>query len=617
MPGIVGIITRAPKREAEAELATMLNVQLHEDFYNCGTWINEALGVYLGWTAIEGSFSDGMPWTERYTNQALFFSGEEYGQVNTSQEGDSPGGTLLRLAVDDPDFLSKLDGLFHGVFVDPNAGSVTIFNDRFGMHRLCYYESAGAFYFAAEAKAILAALPDLREACPKGIGEFLSCSCVLENRTIFKNIFVMPGGSRWVFRNGEIDRKETYFSPSAWEDQTKLDPDSYYQALRESLARSLPSYFRGPQQVALALTGGMDTRVLLAQYPPPPRALPTYTFGGMLRECRDVTVARTVAAICGQEHQVIVVGRDFLSRWPHYAERTVYLTEGCVDVYRSSDLYLSEKARQIAPAKVVGTYGSEILRCAVMFKPMLSHVGLFDDEIAVSIQQAQQTYAAIRKANPVTFAAFRQSPWYHHGVLALEQSQLSVRSPFLANDFVAAAYRAPSAASASYDVRLRLIRDGHPALARIPSDRGVGGGLDPATSALARAYFEFTFKAEYACDYGMPQWATRINSWVSPLKLDRLFLGQHKYLHYRTWYHNELSRQVREILLDPRTLSRPYLKRDMLESTVNGHMRGVRNATSEIHKLVTLEFLFRQFFDAKVRVDDQYHSRAKLKVQGV
>ena len=78
----------------------------------------------------------------------------------------------------------------------------------------------------------------------------------------------------------------------------------------------------------------------------------------------------------------------------------------------------------------------------------------------------------------MTFAAFRQSPWYHHGVLALEQTQLTVRSPFLDNDFVAAVYRAPSTMSPSEDVRLRLIGDGSPALRRIASDRGVGGSLD-------------------------------------------------------------------------------------------------------------------------------------------
>src|ERR1700721_2947125 len=158
--------------------------------------------------------------------------------------------------------------------------------------------------------------------------------------------------------------------------------------------------------------------------------------------------------------------------------------------------------------------------------------GLFRPEFLAHVRQAGETYAAVRRVHPVTFAAFRQSPWYHHGVLGLEQTQLTVRSPFLANDFVAAVYRAPATLSANDDVRLRLIGDGNPALGRIPSDRGVGGTRGPLASALARAYLEFTFKADYACDYGMPQWAARMNSWISPLHLERIFLGRHKFLHY-------------------------------------------------------------------------------------
>jgi asparagine synthase (glutamine-hydrolysing) len=184
-------------------------------------------------------------------------------------------------------------------------------------------------------------------------------------------------------------------------------------------------------------------------------------------------------------------------------------------------------------------------------------------------------------------------------VLALEQTQLTVRSPFLDNDFVAAVYRAPANLSPHEDVRLRLIGDGRPALRKIPSDRGVGGTLGPMTSALARAYFEFTFKAEYACDYGMPQWAARMNSWVAPLHLERIFLGRHKFLHYRVWYRDALAGYVQEILLDPRTLSRPFLERRSIESMVTGHVRGNRNSTTAIHKLLTMELLFRQFFDAQ------------------
>lgn len=600
MPGIVGLITKRPRQWAEPQLLRMVAALRHEPFYRAGTWIDESLGVYAGWTVIEDSFSDGMPLRDRNTDRTMIFSGEVYGHQNAEREVDgSQAAFILRLAARDKHFVSRLNGLFHGLLADPITASVELFNDRYGMHRLCYHESEGAFYFAAEAKAILAARPDLRVPSPQGLGEFLACSCVLENRTIFKDIAVIPAASRWIFRDGALKQKEIYFDPKEWEEQEPLDSESFYQGLRESIAKSLPDYFRGPQQTGIALTGGMDTRVIMAQCMPGAGSLPTYTFGGMFRDCRDVQLARKVSRICGQTHQVITVGDEYLNKFPHYAERTVYLTEGGVDAYRASDLYVSEKARLIAPAKVVGTYGSEIVRHAVMFKPMLPADGLFRGDLIADVRRAYDTYASIRRVHPVTFAAFRQSPWYHHGVLGLEQTQLTVRSPFLDNDFVAAVYRAPANMSPHEDVRLRLIRDGSAALRKIPSDRGVGGTLDPVTSALARAYFEFTFKAEYACDYGMPQWAARMNSWVAPLRLERIFLGRHKFLHYRVWYRDALAGYVKEILLDPQTLSRPFFDRASIESMVTGHVRGVRNSTTAIHKLLTMELLFRQFFDAQ------------------
>ena len=600
MPGIAGLITKKPRQWAESQLVRMIEALRHESFYKVGTWIDESLGVYVGWTVIENSFADGMPLHDRERDFTLIFSGEEYGNRHEADQADaSQAGYILRLASKDHGFVSRLNGLFHGLLADPVGGSVSLFNDRYGMHKLCYHESRDGFYFAAEAKAILAARPDLRVPSAQGLGELLACSCVLENRTIFKDIAVIPAGSRWLFQNGSLKQKGTYFDVREWEEQAPLDREHYYRGLRESLAKNLPAYFGGPERTGMALTGGMDTRVILAQHRPAAGSLATYTFGSMYRDNRDVQLARRVAGICGQKHQVITVGEEFIRRFPHYAERSVYLTEGGVDVSRASDLYLSEKARQIAPVKVVGTYGSEIVRHAVMFKPMLPADGLFHGDMVSNVQKAYDTYAAIRRVHPVTFAAFRQSPWYHHGVLALEQTQLTVRSPFLDNDFVAAVYRAPANMSPREDIRLRLIGDGNPALRRIASDRGVGGSLDPLTSAVRRAYLEFTFKAEYACDYGMPQWAARMNSWVSPLHLERIFLGRHKFQHFRGWYRDALADYVRETLLDPRTLSRPFLERGNVEATVNRHVRGSGNSTTAIHKLLTMELLFRQFFDAQ------------------
>jgi asparagine synthase (glutamine-hydrolysing) len=603
MPGIVGLITKMPREWAEPQLLRMVECLRHESFYVTGTWIEESLGVYSGWAARKGSFSDGMPLRNERRDAVLIFSGEEYPEPSTARllrqrghdvELNGPS-YLVHLYEEDPTFPAGLHGLFHGLLADRSQGTATLFNDRYGMHRLYYYESKEAFYFAAEAKAILAVRPELCSFDPKSLGEFISLSCVLENRTIFKNIYALPGASVWTFRDGAIEAKRTYFDPKEWEQQPALDPESHYRELRDVFSRSLPRYFNG--KTAVALTGGLDTRAIMAWHKVAPGSLPCYTFGGTLRESQDVRLARRIAQECEQPYQVITVGSEFLSKFPRYAERSIYLTEGSVDVYRSSDLYVSERARQIAPAKIVGTYASEIIRHAVMFKPDSLAPGLFAPEVVSRIQEAEATYSRLRDVHPVTFAAFRQSPWYHHGVLDLEGSQLTVRSPYLDNDFVRTAFRAPQNSASNGDVRLRLIADGSPALARIASDRGVGGSRGRISSLLSHGFLEFTFKAEYGYDAGMPQWFAPIDRLLAPFHLERLFLGRHKLLHFRVWYRDALAKYVEAMLLDPRSLSRPYIERKRLEDIVRGHVNGTRNYTTEIHKLLTLELLHRLFLD--------------------
>jgi len=564
----------------------------HESFYRTGTWVEPALGVYVGWSALEKSSADGMRICNRQDETILVFSGEELAEVEPGHERSSDAAV----------FPARLNGRFHGLLADRTLGTVTLFNDRYGMHRLYYHESKDAFYFAAEAKAILAVRPELRTPDPRGMGELIAGGCVMENRTIFHGIEVLPPAAAWVFRDRSIQEKRTYFRPSEWEEQAPLEPEAYYRELRDAFTRNLPRYFNDSERIGIALTGGLDTRMIMAWRKAPPGSLPCYTFGGMFRDSQDVLVARRVAKICEQSHTVITVGSEFLSRFPHYAERSVYLTDGCVDPSRAHDLYVSEKARNVAPVKVVGTYASEMLNQVPTFNPVKPVSGLFNSEILAHVKHAEATYAELCREHPVTFAAFRQFPWSHYGVLALEQTQLTVRSPYLHNEVVRTVFRAPKAARADGDVRLRLINEGNPALARIRSDLGLGGAVGRLRGAASRRLLEFTFKAEYAYDYGMPQWLAGIDHVLSPLHLERLFLGRHKLLHYRVWYRDALSKYVREMLLDPRTLARPYLDRTVLETVVRHHLEGSRNYTTAIHKILALELLHRLFVDEPLRV---------------
>jgi asparagine synthase (glutamine-hydrolysing) len=577
----------------------------HESFYETGTWIDESLGVYVGWSMPRHGFSDGIPLRNERGNIVLVFAGEEFPEPGTArwlkERGhglESEGlSYLVHLYEEDSTFPACLNGRFQGLVADRTRGTAMLFNDRYGMHRLYYHESKEAVYFAAEAKAILKVRPELRSADPRGLGELVTCGCVLENRTVFEGIYVLPRASAWILRDGSVERKSAYFQPQEWEDQDPLEPESYYRELRDVFARNLPRYFNGKEQIAMSLTGGLDTRVIMAWQQLPPGSLRCYTYGGMFHECRDVHVARQIASVCQQPYKVIPVGNEFLSHFPHYAERSLYLMDGCIDVYRSPDLYLSERAREVAPVRMTGLYGDEILRYHLAFKPVELASSLFRPELLSYMRKAKATYSSLLQQHPLSFSVFRQAPWHHYPILALEQTQVTVRTPFLDNDFVRTVFRAPRSVSANNDLRVRLIGDGNPALQRIRTDRGFGGRPGQILPAVSRGFLEFTFKAEYAYDYGMPQWLAQIDHLLSLLQLERLFLGRHRLFHFRVWYRDALSEYVRQMLLDPRTLSRPYIERKGLETIVRGHLKGSRNYTMEIHKLLTLELLHRLFLD--------------------
>jgi asparagine synthase (glutamine-hydrolysing) len=580
----------------------MVQAVCHESFYVSGTCADPAQGVYIGWVTRKGSFADGMPLHNESGEVTLVFSGEEFPGPEVVSSLRKRGhavaqdgcGYLVHRYEEEQDFPKGLNGRFHGLVADRRRGSAMLFNDRYGLQRLYYHEAPDTFYFAAEAKAILKVRPELRNLDSRGLSEFIVCGCVLENRSLFSGIHVLPPGSAWLFCGGKLKKKASYFEPREWEEEEPLEPEDYYNQLRDVFVRNLPRYFTGRERIGVSLTGGLDTRIIMAWRKAEPNSLPCYTYGSMYRDNQDVRLARRVAKICDQQHQVITTGTEFLKKFPYYAERSIYLTDTCVDLSRSPDLYVSEKVRDIAPVRIVGTYGSEMLLHAVMFKAEEPAAGVYQHELERDIRRAKQTYEASRQVHPMTFVAFRQSPWHHFGVLGLEQTQLAVRSPYLDNDLVETIYKAPGTVEANEKARLQLIRDGNPALAKVRTDRGIGG----LNSIFTRGALEFLFKAEYAYDYGMPQWVAQVDHLLAPLKLERLWIGRHKVFHFRLWYRDNLASYVREILLDRRSLARPYVNAEAVRTIVAGHLKGNRNYTTEIHRLMTLELTHRLFVDS-------------------
>jgi asparagine synthase (glutamine-hydrolysing) len=605
MPGIVGIVSQRRSEEYHALVESMVKCLRHEPFYTDGTYVNEELGLWSGWACHKGAFGDCLPiWNEK-KDICLLFSGEDFAdqadidalRTRGHEFGSDHASYLVHLYEEvGSAFLEKLNGWFSGVLVDFREQKIVLFNDRYGVNRIYYHEDAHGFYFSSEAKALLKILPGTRQLDLRSLGEVLCCEAVLQNRSLFSGISLLPPGSAWVFSRGEPVKKKTYFKQEAWESQPELSESDFYDMLKQTWARVLPRYFSGKQSTGLSLTGGVDSRMILAWAPRLPGTLPCYTWSGKYRDCADVKIARRAAKLCQQPHNTILVGAEFLSQFHDLAEQAVYISDGTMDVTGSIDMYVQRLARQIAPVRVSGVCGGEILRRLVMFKPDPPREGVFDPDLESSFRDAAETYADELQGHRLSFTSFKQAPWYMASKFAVERSQVTYRTPYFDNDLVALAYQTP-ARLLHNEPALRLITDGNPALGKIATDRGLAFRSVPGVNRSLHWYQEFTFKAEYAYDYGMPQWLARLDHMFAPLRLEKLFLGRHKVAHFRVWYRDELSPWLREILLDSGARSRPYLRANSVEEILRAHSSGQRNYTLEIHKILTLEFIQRKLIE--------------------
>jgi len=320
MPGLAGIIGNVSKAENAQKLNVMIQSMMHEKFYNSGSYVNEEMGLYFGWVILKGSSVDCMPiWNER-KNKCILFYGENFPHDKAIDDlrirghkfllGDLSYLIHLYEELGD-DFFLALNGFFCGIVIDLARNEVTLFNDRYGMQRIYYNESDGTFLFCSEAKALLKTCKKLREIDHSSLGQLLSMGCVLGDRTLFRNVKLLPGGHLWRFRKARCEERKRYFDRKEWENQGILNAEDFYGELRTTFRKIVPRYVDCREPVGVSLTGGLDTRLIMAYVSRGDGLLPCYTFGGMYHDSFDVKSRERLQKRADRSIPLYELGKSF------------------------------------------------------------------------------------------------------------------------------------------------------------------------------------------------------------------------------------------------------------------------------------------------------------------
>jgi asparagine synthase (glutamine-hydrolysing) len=588
MPGIAGIISSKPAADCEARVQRMLGTMRHQQFYKSGTHAVPAMKIHCGWVAFENSI------TPLFFNEqrdiALVLSGECFLDSEIAT-----GKKLIQLYGQcGQGFLEKLNGLFGGLLIDRRQNKAFLFNDRYGSQRVYFHESDGDFYFASEAKALLRILPGLRGFDPEGVAQFLAFGCTLDWRTIFRGIQILPGGSIWTFENGKC-RRENYFSPETWESQPRLSAEDFEAKFQATFKKILPRYFSGGSKIGIALTGGLDTRMIMACRPQDSANQTSYTFAGVRGETLDDKIAARVAAACGLEHRLLRLQPDFFSGFAAHADDTVFATDGCCGISGAHEIYLNRQARQLAAVRLTGNYGGEVFRGVSTFKPVPLAPGLFDPGWGGGISFEAQKFSA-KKKDQATFAIFNEIPWNLFGSLAAGRSQVVFRTPYLDNELVALAYQSPESVCKSSLPASRLVKANSNALGEIPTDRGFAGDNYGLKFLCRRIFSEVTFKMDYYSNEGLPRALAPLDPAFKFAAAKLRLAGLHKYLHYNNWFRQELSGYLRSALAAQEVRQSGFWNPDFLKHMADDHIAGRKNYSPEINAVLTLGAVERLLF---------------------
>lgn len=599
MPGIAGMISPESPEKCQHLVEKMVARMHYEGFYVSGTCFVPESGIYGGWVAHQGSMG---PCQSAHTNHrdvTLLFTGECYfsGQSSESQNGSRTSSShcdpdrLLDLYEQEGEcFVQHLNGLFSGLLIDRRKKRAVLFNDRYGIERIYFYQKDESFFFASEAKALLCIAPELRAFDDLGVAQYLAYGCTMAERTLFRSVSMMPGASKWKFENKRLFKREQYFSPEIWEKQAALSEKDFEEEFLHTFTRILPRYFSSDQALGISLTGGLDTRMIMAGMPKDIPSPVCYTFCGQEGETLDASLAAKIAKTCGLEHHLLRIGPDFISDYGKYLDKTVFATDGYAGALVAHEIYLNSQARSLSPIRLTGNFGSEILRSMSTFKPLNFERQLLSTDFYARVISYSDGIRSLQD-HPLTFSAFREIPLKLFGSLAAGRSQVVFRTPYLDNEIVELAYKAPlpsreSTRSATYFINERFRN-----LAEIETDQGLVCGSHWVNILMRRLYCRLTFKLDYLHKEGLPHWLTPIEPAFKVLAPFGL-LGLHKFLPYRRWFRRELATYATEVFSDSTAQQIGYWNTLLLGKILSDHIRGRKNYFQEINAVLSLHRIY-------------------------
>ncbi len=274
MCGFVGIISKTDKKFPEDILRKMTSMIVHRGPDDSGFFFHEswlALG-FRRLSILDVSSKGHQPMTGSNGKSVIVFNGEIYNYREIREEleakghrfkSDSDTEVILNAFEEwGEKCVDRFIGMFAFLLADLDKKQAFIFRDQLGIKPLFFYEDSGYFIFCSEIKCLLPYVA--LEPNYGSYNEYLVFRSVIGRDTLFKNVFSLPQGHCFEYKNRTL-REKRYFNLA---DTLKPEKDRTFSevcAQTENLFReSVKIHLRSDVELGVQLSGGVDSSLITA-----------------------------------------------------------------------------------------------------------------------------------------------------------------------------------------------------------------------------------------------------------------------------------------------------------------------------------------------------------------
>ncbi len=607
MPGIFGVYREKRKGDLSNLMENMIGSMDNERVLRADRFFDEDKGLCLGRVSLGILNVIDQPIQDNTGTCSIVFHGEIYNNTGTLSDPEY----ILGLYMQSGDkCVCSLDGVFHFVIYDKRDNCIKLFSDKFGIQPLYYSILADGIVFAAEIKAILKERDVNKEPDYQSFADFLHYGQILGQKTLFQNIKMLAPGS--IFTQNLSNKKATLQRYFQLEELFAKDGQYSQKVTKEEvvscLVKSIKARSTNRDLLGISLSGGLDSRAILAGLESNSEGIHSYTLG--IPGCADQMLAERMSKVGMTKHEFIELDKKYLQDFKSMADKMIHLSDGMYHPHESTEMLALEYFKKANFKILLRGHGGEIAKAAlaypVMVKPDVYGCSNSEDilryifsitNLVVRDNDTSRLFTSsfYKKTRDAAWKSLEESCgavsktlapadvciYYYINehirrqvVASLEifRSQIEIRMPYVDEEYIKMLLQLPVKQRNRGEIHFDLIKRCKPELMKIP-DSNTGANLD---AGRLRLYFTDKF-----------------NSLMKKLGVK----GFRHYTEFQDWQRKEFRSSTEGILFSTKLQDRGIYDKKYLKIMYENHISGKNDYAHLVGTIVGLELWFQNFVD--------------------